>query len=171
MLLAIRGGAFFDFWPQVTSVVSLNRGLTGRFEVTASNDLGCWFEVAASNDLGGRFEVAALNGLKWAWWSYHPSNWGKLRFSCNFWPRMASEDGSEDLAEQVLNAVQTSKKASFHDFLAPQIAQISWRPRRLITEPCVRWGYMQSFNLLAFKLRPWWGNKAKDRLCFSFWFL
>ena len=130
MLLAIRGGAFFDFWPQVTSVVSLNRGLTGRFEVTASNDLGCWFEVAASNDLGGRFEVAALNGLKWAWWSYHPSNWGKLRFSCNFWPRMASEDGSEDLAEQVLNAVQTSKKASFHDFLAPQIAQISWRPRR-----------------------------------------
>ena len=76
------------------------------------------------------------------------------------------------------------KKCSWSEFLTnvrsrpsvkPWLAQISWGPRRpqrpgllrLITSALVSKGCMQSFDLLALKLRPWCGDIVMDR--HSFW--
>ena len=120
------------------------------------------FEVVTSNGLGGRIEVTALNDLKWGCWSM--KNWlsfklGKITIFCNFWPRMASEVGSEvtrgrwaafdlshDLKKRFLPWIYDTPK-SVNQLTASEAVEagLTW-PK---TTAPMSWGYMPSFKLLG----------------------
>ena len=84
---------------------------------------------------------------------------GKNHEFCYFWPRMASEVPLNRGRWATFNSA--SKNASFYDFLTPEITKISLQWPK--TSALVSRGCMQSFNLLALKLRPWCKKLLKSK--------